>query len=58
MNRAFLIIVIPAALVVIGYFLVFRHSGITLPLGELIVPVVVLLAAATWLILKKKEAKS
>jgi ABC-type glycerol-3-phosphate transport system permease component len=57
MNRAFLIILIPAALVVIGYFIVFRQSGITLPIGELIVPVVVLLAAAAWWMLRKKEAK-
>jgi ABC-type glycerol-3-phosphate transport system permease component len=57
MNRAFLIIVVPAALVVIGYFIVFRQSGITLPVGELLVPLVVLLAAAVWWMLRKKEAK-
>lgn len=57
MNRAFLIIVIPAALVVIGYFFVFRQSGIKLPLAELIVPVVVLLALLAWWMARRKEAK-
>lgn len=57
MNRAFLIIVIPAALVVIGYFFVFRQSGIKLPLTELIVPVVVLLALLAWWMARRKEAK-
>jgi len=28
MNRAFLIVLIPAALVGVGYFFVFRHAGI------------------------------
>lgn len=57
MNRAFLIIVIPAALVVIGYFFVFQQSGIKLPLAELIVPVVVLLALLARWMARRKEAK-
>lgn len=54
MNRAFLIIVVPAALVVIGYFFVFRQSGVKLPLAELLVPVVVLLALLAWWMARKK----
>lgn len=57
MNRAFLIIVIPAALVVIGYFFVFRQSGIKLPLAELLVPVFVLLALLAWWMVRKRKQK-
>ena len=57
MNRAFLIVVIPVALVVIGYCLVFWRSGITLPWGELLVPLLVLIGAMLWWMGRKTRRK-
>lgn len=55
MNRAYLIILIPALLVLIGYVLVFRMIGIALPYPALIVPAVLLAVAVVWMI--KKTAR-
>jgi len=49
MNRAFLIILIPAILVALGYLLVFRFLGIAPGYFRLILPLAIFLAAAYWL---------
>lgn len=54
MNRAFLIILIPAVLVALGYVLVFRFLGLSLTYLRFILGGgVVFLAAAYWLWPKK-----
>ena len=53
MNRAFLIILVPAILVAIGYVLVFRLLGLSLVYLPFILGGVVFLAAAYWLWPKK-----
>ena len=57
MNRAFFIVAVPLALVVLGYCVVFWRSGITLPWGELLVPLVVLLGAMFWWLGRKVQRK-
>ncbi len=49
MNRAFLIILVPAILVALGYILVFRFLGIAPGYLRLVLPLVIFLAAAYWL---------
>jgi len=49
MNRAFLIILIPAILVALGYVLVFRFLGISASYSRFILAGVIFLAAAYWL---------
>jgi len=49
MNRAFLIILVPAILVAVGYVLVFRLLGLHLTYLRFILGGVVFLAAACWL---------
>jgi len=49
MNRAFLIILIPAILVALGYILVFRFLGITPSYLRFIVGGAIFIAAAYWL---------
>jgi ABC-type Fe3+ transport system permease subunit len=46
MNRAFLIVLIPAALVGLGYVLVFRHAGIPVRPLPLVMATVGFLIAA------------
>lgn len=53
MNRAFLIILVPAVLVAIGYVLVFRFLGVSLVYLRFVLGGVVFLAAAYWLWPKK-----
>ena len=53
MNRAFLIILVPAILVAIGYVLVFRLLGLSLVYLRFILGGAVFLAAAYWLWPKK-----
>ena len=55
MNRAFLIILIPAILVAIGYILVFRLMGLHLGYLRFVLGGVIFLAAAYWLWPKKAE---
>jgi hypothetical protein len=49
MNRGFYIILVPAALVAIGYVVVFRYIGVSPAYGRLILPVVLLAGAMCWL---------
>ncbi len=49
MNRAFLIILIPAVLVAAGYILVLRYLGIAPGYPRLIVAIVLFLGAMYWL---------
>ena len=49
MNRAFLIILIPAILVTLGYVLVFRFLGVSAGYSRFILGGVLFLAAAFWL---------
>lgn len=55
MNRAFLIILVPAILVTIGYVLVFRFLGLSLVYLRFVLGGVVFLAAAYWLWPKKPK---
>lgn len=49
MNRAILIILIPALLVAAGYIFVLRTMGLAPGYSRLFVPVALLLAAIYWL---------
>jgi ABC-type spermidine/putrescine transport system permease subunit II len=49
MNRAFLIILVPAILVALGYVVVFRFLGLSPSYLRFMVGGVVFLAAAYWL---------
>jgi len=53
MNRAFLIIFIPAILVVTGYILVLRSMGLAPGYPRLVVALAVFLAAVYWLSRRK-----
>ena len=53
MNRAFLIILVPAILVAVGYVLVFRLLGLSLVYLRFILGGLVFIAAAYWLWPKK-----
>ena len=53
MNRAFLIILLPAILVALGYVLVFRFLGLSPGYLRFILGGVFFLAAACWLWPKK-----
>ena len=49
MNRGFYIILVPAALVAIGYIVVFRYIGVTPAYWRLILPVLLFAGAVWWL---------
>lgn len=49
MNRALVIILIPAILVAMGYILVFRFLGLSPGYLRLVLPGALFLAAAYWL---------
>jgi ABC-type glycerol-3-phosphate transport system permease component len=49
MNRGFYIILVPAALVAIGYLVVFRYIGVSPAYWRLILPVVLFAGAMWWL---------
>jgi hypothetical protein len=49
MNRGFYIILIPAALVAIGYVVVFRYIGVSPSYWRLILPVILFAGAMWWL---------
>ena len=49
MNRGFYIILIPAALVAIGYVVVFRYIGVAPAYWRLILPVLLFAGAMWWL---------
>lgn len=58
MNRAFLIILVPAILVALGYILVFRFLGLAPGYVRLIVAGVIFLAAAYWLWPERRRSKA
>ena len=49
MNRGFLIILIPAFLVALGYILIFRYMGVTPLYGRLAGAMIVFFGAVWWL---------
>jgi len=49
MNRAFLIILIPAILVIAGYIIVLRSMGVAPGYSRLLIAAVILLGAIYWL---------
>ena len=49
MNRGFYIILVPAALVAIGYVVVFRYIGVSPAYWRLILLVVLFAGAVRWL---------
>jgi ABC-type glycerol-3-phosphate transport system permease component len=57
MNRGFFIIFVPAALVAIGYIVVFRHIGVTPAYWRLILPVL-LFAGAMWRLGRRTARKT
>jgi hypothetical protein len=57
MNRALFIILVPVALVSIGYVIVFRAMAMPLPWLEFLLPVVLLAAATAWLARRKQRGK-
>jgi hypothetical protein len=57
MNRGFLIILVPAALVAIGYLVVFRYIGVSPAYWRLVLPVV-LLAGAMWWLARRTSRKT
>jgi ABC-type spermidine/putrescine transport system permease subunit II len=58
MNRALVIILIPAILVALGYVLVFRFLGVSAGYSRFILGGVIFLAAAYWLWPKKASSKA
>ena len=58
MNRAFLIILVPAILVAIGYVLVFRFLGLSLTYLRFVLGGVVFIGAAYWLWPKKADGSA
>ncbi len=49
MNRAFLIILVPAILVIVGYIVVLRSMGVAPGYSRLLIAGVILLGAIYWL---------
>jgi len=49
MNRGFLIILIPAVLVALGYIVVFRYIGVTPGYGRLAGAMIVFVGGIWWL---------
>jgi ABC-type spermidine/putrescine transport system permease subunit II len=58
MNRALLIILIPAILVALGYVLVFRLIGLSPGYSRFILGGVIFLAAAYWLWPRKAGSRA
>jgi len=58
MNRGFLIILIPAMLVALGYIVVFRFLGVTPGYGRLVGAMMVFFAAIWWLGRRGKKKAS
>jgi len=57
MNRALVIILIPALLVLAGYILVFRMLGISPGYSRLIVTAVAFAAAGVWLSRRRRKSE-
>jgi uncharacterized membrane protein len=58
MNRAFLIIFIPALLVALGYVVVLRFMGIAPGYTRLAIALVILFGAIYWLARRKTQGNS
>jgi ABC-type spermidine/putrescine transport system permease subunit II len=55
MNRGFLIILVPAFLVAIGYILIFRYMGVNPGYGRLALAMIVFFAGMWWLGRRNKK---
>ncbi len=55
MNRGFLIILVPAFLVAIGYILIFRYMGLTPGYGRLAGAMIVFFGGMWWLDRRNKK---
>jgi hypothetical protein len=58
MNRGFLIILIPAVLVALGYIVVFRYIGVTPGYGRLAGAMIVFFGGIWWLGRRHKKNSS
>lgn len=58
MNRALLIILIPALLVLAGYLLVFRMMGISPGYSRLVVTAVVFAGVSMWLWRRSRKSET
>jgi len=58
MNRAFLIIIIPALLVAMGYVVVLRFMGIAPGYPRLVIAMVIFFGAIYWLSRRKAQGGS
>jgi hypothetical protein len=58
MNSGFLIILIPAFLVAIGYIAIFRYMGVTPGYGRLAVAMMVFFAGMWWLSRRTRKSSS
>jgi hypothetical protein len=58
MNRGFLIILIPAVLVALGYIVVFRYIGVTPGYGRLAGAMIVFFGGIWWLGRRNKKNSS
>jgi len=58
MNRAFLIIIIPALLVALGYVVVLRFMGIAPGYPRLVIAMVIFFGAIYWLSRRKAQGGS
>jgi hypothetical protein len=55
MNRGFLIILVPAFLVALGYILIFRYMGVTPGYGRLAGAMIVFFGGVWWLGRRNKK---
>jgi hypothetical protein len=55
MNRGFLIILVPALLVALGYVLIFRYIGVTPGYGRLAGAMIVFFGGMCWLGRRNKK---
>jgi ABC-type spermidine/putrescine transport system permease subunit II len=58
MNRGFLIILVPALLVALGYMVVFRYIGVTPGYGRLVVATIIFFGGIWWLGRRSKKNSS
>jgi hypothetical protein len=56
MNRGFLIILVPAFLVALGYMVIFRYMGVTPGYGRLAGAMIVFFGGMWWLGRRNKKA--
>jgi hypothetical protein len=58
MNRGFLIILVPALLLALGYMAVFRYIGVTPGYGRLVVATIIFFGGIWWLGRRSKKNSS